>query len=59
MARLGHGLEKLFKSRSAADVLWRSPLFAINEPRIIRPGLRRQDIFDFDPMTPVVPKIIG
>ena len=59
MARLGHGIEELLKSRGSADILGRGASFAIDEPRVIGAGDDGRDLFDLDAMSPVVPEIIG
>lgn len=59
MARLGHGIEELLKSRSATNVFGWSTTFAIDEPRVIDAGICGCDLFDLDAMAPVVPEIIG
>src|SRR3546814_3781685 len=41
MARLRHGLEKVFKPRCAADIFGRGAPFTIDEARIVRCGDRK------------------
>jgi len=59
MARLGHSIEELLKSRGSADVFGWSTSFAIDEPRVIDAGNCGCDLFDIDAVAPVVSEIIG
>src|SRR3546814_15638404 len=56
MARLGHGIEELLKSRSATNLFVWSTTFAIDEPPVIDAENCEYYLFDPEAMAPVVPK---